>query len=65
MNRHGELALFRRCAVRLRDLGGHGPSTSPLTTTAEAERAVRCRGLDSLPGVDDQGSAPGVLALAR
>ncbi|WP_374774995.1 CBS domain-containing protein [Streptomyces sp. NBC_01310] len=52
--------------VRLRDLlGDRGPVTSPLTTMVEAEHAMRYRGLDALPVVDEQGSALGVLALAR
>ncbi|MFD8951564.1 CBS domain-containing protein [Streptomyces xanthophaeus] len=52
--------------VRLRDLlGDRGPVTSPLTTVAEAEHAMRYRRLDALPVVDEQGSALGVLALAR
>ncbi|MEU9302536.1 CBS domain-containing protein [Streptomyces sp. NPDC048269] len=52
--------------VQLRDvLGDRGPFTSPLTTTAEAEHAMRYRRLDALPVVDEQGSALGVLALAR
>ncbi|MEU9298881.1 CBS domain-containing protein [Streptomyces sp. NPDC048269] len=52
--------------VRLRDvLGDRGPVTSPLTTMAEAEHAMRYRRLDALPVVDEQGSALGVLALAR
>ncbi|MCP3755313.1 CBS domain-containing protein [Streptomyces sp. TBY4] len=52
--------------VRLRDLlGDPGPVTSPLTTMAEAERTMRYRRLDALTVVDEQGSAPGVLALAR
>lgn len=52
--------------VRLRDLlGDPGPVASPLTTMAEAERTMRYRRLNALPVVDDQGSAPGVLALAR
>ncbi|MEU9146675.1 CBS domain-containing protein [Streptomyces sp. NPDC048349] len=52
--------------VRLRDvLGDGGPFTSPLTTMAEAEHAMRYRRLDALPVVDEQGSALGVLALAR
>ncbi len=52
--------------VRLRDvLGDRGPVTSPMTTMAEAEHAMRYRRLDALPVVDDQGSALGVLALAR
>ncbi|MFE5495375.1 CBS domain-containing protein [Streptomyces virginiae] len=52
--------------VRLRDLlGDRGPVASPATTVAEAEHAMRCRRLDALPVVDEQGSAPGVLALAR
>ncbi|MBD3574975.1 CBS domain-containing protein [Streptomyces sp. KD18] len=52
--------------ARLRDvLGGHGPVTSPLTAVAEAERAMRHRRLDLLPVVDEEGSAVGVLDLAR
>ncbi|MFI6002251.1 CBS domain-containing protein [Streptomyces sp. NPDC051366] len=52
--------------VRLRDvLGDRGPFTSPMTTMAEAEHAMRYRRLDALPVVDEQGSALGVLALAR
>ncbi|MGR4881475.1 CBS domain-containing protein [Streptomyces sp. LARHCF249] len=52
--------------VRLRDLlGDRGPVASPVTTMAEAEHAMRYRRLDALPVVDDQGSALGVLALAR
>lgn len=52
--------------VRLRDvLGDRGPFTSPATTTAEAEHAMRYRRLDALPVVDEQGGALGVLALAR
>ncbi|MBT2468142.1 CBS domain-containing protein [Streptomyces sp. ISL-66] len=52
--------------VRLRDvLGDHGPVASSATTMAEAEHAMRYRRLDALPVVDEQGSAMGVLALAR
>ncbi|MEV8530831.1 CBS domain-containing protein [Streptomyces sp. NPDC051211] len=54
--------------VRLRDvLGDRQPFTSPLTTMAEPEpeHAMRYRRLDALPVVDEQGSALGVLALAR
>ncbi|MFB7586372.1 CBS domain-containing protein [Streptomyces sp. NPDC056169] len=52
--------------VRLRDLlGDRGPVASPVTTMAEAEHAMRYRRLDALPVIDDQGSARGVLALAR
>ncbi|MEU3748080.1 MULTISPECIES: CBS domain-containing protein [Streptomyces] len=52
--------------VRLRDLlGDRGPAASPVTTMAEAEHAMRYRRLDAPPGVDDQGSALGVLALAH
>ncbi|MFB7266671.1 CBS domain-containing protein [Streptomyces nojiriensis] len=52
--------------TRLRDvLGDRAPSASPLTTMAEAEHAMRYRRLDALPVVDEQGSALGVLALAR
>ncbi|MGW3248235.1 CBS domain-containing protein [Streptomyces sp. NPDC001070] len=52
--------------VQLRDiLGDRGPFTSPVTTMAEAEHAMRYRRLDALPVVDEQGSALGVLAHAR
>ncbi|MDX2644849.1 CBS domain-containing protein [Streptomyces sp. PA03-1a] len=52
--------------VQLRDiLGDRGPFTSPVTTMAEAEHAMRYRRLDALPVVDEQGGALGVLALAR
>ncbi|MGT2529217.1 CBS domain-containing protein [Streptomyces nojiriensis] len=52
--------------VRLRDLpGDRGPVASYVTTMAEAQHAMRYRRLDALPVIDDQGSAPGVLALAR
>ncbi|MFD5146807.1 CBS domain-containing protein [Streptomyces sp. NPDC058401] len=52
--------------LRLRDvLGDRGPFTSPRTTMAEAEHAMRYRKLAALPVVDEQGSALGVLALAR
>ncbi|WP_326584568.1 CBS domain-containing protein [Streptomyces sp. NBC_00481] len=52
--------------VRLRDiLGDHGSFASPVTTMAEAEHAMRTRGLGVLPVVDEQGSALGILALSR
>ncbi|MEK9519607.1 CBS domain-containing protein [Streptomyces sp. NPDC087908] len=52
--------------IRLRAVpGGRGLFTSPLTTTAEAEHAMRHRRLDVLPVIDEQGGALGVLALAR
>ncbi|MFF0161105.1 CBS domain-containing protein [Streptomyces sp. NPDC005263] len=52
--------------IRLRDIADViGPFASPLTPRAEAERAMRCRRLGALPGVDEHGSAPGVLALSR
>ncbi|MER5806625.1 CBS domain-containing protein [Streptomyces sp. NPDC002033] len=52
--------------VRLRAvLGDRGPVTWTRTTMAEAEHAMRYRGVDALPVVDEQGSALGVLALAR
>ncbi|MEV6792213.1 CBS domain-containing protein [Streptomyces sp. NPDC051320] len=52
--------------VQLRDIfGNRGPFTSPVTTVAEAEHAMRRRRLDALPVVDEHGSALGVLALAR
>ncbi|OEJ94029.1 CBS domain-containing protein [Streptomyces thermolilacinus] len=41
------------------------PFTPPLTARAEAERAVRHRRLGALPVADEQGNAPGVLALSR
>lgn len=52
--------------LRLRDvLGDRGPFTSPMTTMAEADHAMRYRRLTALPVVDEHGSALGVLALAR
>ncbi|MGW0971950.1 CBS domain-containing protein [Streptomyces sp. NPDC002516] len=67
---HAELAAIRDSSaytdrVRLRDLlGDHGSFTSPVTTVAEAEHAMRGRRLGALPVVDEQGSALGVLALS-
>nr|WP_030771897.1 CBS domain-containing protein [Streptomyces sp. NRRL F-2664] len=67
----GRLAAVRDSAaytdrVRLRDvLGERGPVTSPVTTIAEAEHAMRYRRLAAVPVVDEQGSALGVLALTR
>lgn len=66
-----QLAAIRDSAaytdrVRLRAvLGDRGPFASPATTMAEADHAMRYRRLDALPVVDEQGSALGVLALAR
>jgi len=66
-----ELAAIRDSSdytdrVRLRDiLGDHGSFTSPVTTMAEAEHAMRTRRLGVLPVVDEQGSALGILALSR
>lgn len=52
--------------VRLRDiLGDHRSFTSPVTTMAEAEHAMRSRRLGALPVVGGQGSARGVLSLSR
>jgi CBS domain-containing protein len=52
--------------VRLRDIAdSDGPFTSPLTTVAEAEHAMRHRRLGALPVVDEHGNALGVLALSR
>ncbi|MFJ8591149.1 CBS domain-containing protein [Streptomyces sp. NPDC093598] len=68
---HTELAAVRDSSdytdrVRLRDiLGDHGSFTSPVTTMAEAEDAMRTRQLGALPVVDEQGSALGILALSR
>ncbi|MET7745545.1 CBS domain-containing protein [Streptomyces sp. NPDC005385] len=52
--------------VRLRDLlGDHTLFTSPVTTLAEAEDAMRTRQLGALPVVDGQGCALGVFALSH
>jgi CBS domain-containing protein len=52
--------------IRLRAVpGDRGLFASPLTATADAERAMRHHRLDALPVIDEQGSALGVLALAR
>ncbi|MFF6877454.1 hypothetical protein ACFY9S_19350 [Streptomyces sp. NPDC012474] len=52
--------------VRLRDiLGDHGSFASSVTMMAEAEYAMCTRRLGILSVVDEQGSAPGVLALSR
>ncbi|MEE1796388.1 CBS domain-containing protein [Streptomyces sp. BE308] len=52
--------------VQLRDmLDNRGPFTSPVTTVADAQHAMGGRRLGVQPVVDEQGSAPGVLALAR
>ncbi|MFD4476645.1 CBS domain-containing protein [Streptomyces sp. NPDC058471] len=52
--------------VQLRDiLGDRGPFTSPVTSVAEAQHAMRYSRLDALPVVDEHGNALGVLALAR
>lgn len=67
---HTELTAIRDSSaytdrVLLRDLlGDHGSFTSPVTTMAEAEQAMRARRLGALPVVDEQGSAMGVLALS-
>ncbi|MFB7509530.1 CBS domain-containing protein [Streptomyces broussonetiae] len=52
--------------IRLRDVADViRPFSSPLTTRAEAERAMHCRRLGAPPVVDGHGNAPGVLALSR
>ncbi|MEU7564679.1 CBS domain-containing protein [Streptomyces fradiae] len=52
--------------IRLRDIADViAPFVSPLTTRAEAERALRRRRLGVLPVVDERGNALGVLALSR
>ncbi|MGW1071085.1 CBS domain-containing protein [Streptomyces aureus] len=67
---HAELTALRDSSsytdrVRLRDiLGDHQSFTSPVTTMAEAEHAMRIRRLGALPVVDEQDSALGVLALS-
>ncbi|MFJ8677736.1 hypothetical protein [Streptomyces sp. NPDC093589] len=51
--------------VQLRDmLDNRGPITSPVTTIAEAQHAMRGR-RPGTPAVDEQGSVLGGLALAR
>ena len=68
---HAQLAALRDSSaytdqVQLRDiLGDRGPLASTMTTMTEAEHAMRSRRLDALPTVDEQGSAPGALALAH
>ncbi|WP_399887569.1 CBS domain-containing protein [Streptomyces sp. BBFR51] len=52
--------------VRLRDIADvDGPFTSPLTTVAEAEHAMRHRRLAALPVVDEEGNTLGVLATGQ
>ncbi|MEV6740275.1 CBS domain-containing protein [Streptomyces sp. NPDC051104] len=52
--------------IRLRDIADAiGPFVSPLTTRAEAERAMHRRRLGAPPVVDEHGNALGVLALSR
>ncbi|ROR00438.1 CBS domain protein [Streptomyces sp. 2132.2] len=68
---HAQLTTVRDGAAytdrtRLRDvLGDRGPFTSPTTTMAEANHAMRYRRLTALPVVDERGGALGVLALSR
>ncbi|MFG2679768.1 CBS domain-containing protein [Streptomyces sp. NPDC048392] len=52
--------------VKSRDiLVGPGPFAPPVTTTAQAEHAMRYRRLGALPVVDEHGNAQGVLAPTR
>ncbi|MFD6991760.1 hypothetical protein ACFWAJ_23230, partial [Streptomyces sp. NPDC059943] len=52
--------------IQLRDiLGDRGPFTRPVSTMAEAEHTILYSQVDALPVVDEHGSAPGVLAVAR
>lgn len=52
--------------IQLRDiLGGRGPFTPPVTTTAEAGHAMRSGQVDALPVVDGHGNALGLLPVAR
>ncbi|MFD9290547.1 CBS domain-containing protein [Streptomyces sp. NPDC060030] len=52
--------------VQLRDiLGDSGPFTSPVTTVVATEDALLDRRLTALPVVAHQGSARGLLAVAR
>ncbi|MEU2390274.1 CBS domain-containing protein [Streptomyces sp. NPDC007369] len=52
--------------ARLRDVPGDlGPFPSPMTTMADAERAMLHRRLDPVPVDDEEGTAGGLLALAR
>ncbi|MFD7611180.1 CBS domain-containing protein [Streptomyces sp. NPDC059828] len=66
-----QLAAFRDSSaytdrVQLRDiLGDDWPFMPPVTTTPEAAHSMRHRRPAALPVVDEQGSAPDILALAR
>ncbi|MET9438872.1 CBS domain-containing protein [Streptomyces sp. NPDC006551] len=61
---HGSSAYTDR--LRLREItGAHGPFTSPVTTMAEAERAMRHGRGGALPVVDEHGRALGVLHPSR
>ncbi|MFE3249970.1 CBS domain-containing protein [Streptomyces sp. NPDC059209] len=52
--------------IQLRDiLGDRGPFTRPVSTMAEAEHTILYSQVDALPVVDEHGSAPDVLAVAR
>ncbi|MFF5531978.1 CBS domain-containing protein [Streptomyces cinerochromogenes] len=52
--------------IRLRDIADViGPFASPLTTGAEAERAMHCRRLGAAPVAGEHGNAPSALALSR
>ncbi|AOR35970.1 hypothetical protein BFF78_37340 [Streptomyces fodineus] len=52
--------------IRLRDIADViGPFAPPLTTRAEAERAMRCRWLGAAPVADEHGNALSALALSR
>ncbi|MFE9309256.1 CBS domain-containing protein [Streptomyces sp. NPDC006706] len=52
--------------IRLRDIADViGPFASPLTTGAEAERAMHCRRLGAAPVADEHGNALSALALSR
>ncbi|MFF9089182.1 hypothetical protein ACF1BE_22715 [Streptomyces sp. NPDC014991] len=45
--------------------GDFGPFTSPVTAMAGSDHATDPRRLGALPMVDEQGGAPGVLALSH
>jgi hypothetical protein len=52
--------------IRLRDIADViGPFASPLTTGAEAERAMHCRRLGAAPLAGEHGNALSALALSR
>ncbi|MGQ4364758.1 hypothetical protein [Streptomyces sp. AK04-3B] len=56
--------LCTRHVVTAVQMHPRSTGAGPVTTTTEAEHAMRRRRLAALPVVDEHGNAPGVLALA-